>query len=94
MKALSQQGIPSDVIKRVTQSQAVAFSTGNGVYTSSEVLNARGSSFGNSSSYVMRDCPVARSLSELVNEGLRPFVWLPGKLPFFLSSSDCVQSYL
>ena len=91
IKALSQQGIPSDAIKHVTQSQPAAFSTGNGVYTSSEVLNAHGSSFGNSSSYVMRDCPVVRSLGELVNEGQRPFVWLPGELPCFLRSSDCVQ---
>ena len=74
IKALTQQGVPSDVIKHVTQSQPVTFSTGNGFYTSSEVLNSEGSSFGNSSSYVMHDCPVVRSLGELVNEGQRPFV--------------------
>ena len=94
IKALTQQGILSDVMKHVTQSQPVAFSTGNGVYTSSEVLNSHGSSFGNSSPYVMHDCPVARSLGELVNEGQRPFVWLPGELPCFLQSSDCSSASL
>ena len=39
----------------------------------------------------MHDCPVVRSLGELVNEGQRPFVWLPGEFPCFLQSSDCVQ---
>ena len=36
---------------------------------------------------VLRDCPVARSLHEVVASG-RPFVWLPGELPFFAEDSN------
>ena len=36
---------------------------------------------------MLRDCPVARSLHEVVASG-RPFVWLPGELPFFAEDSN------
>ncbi|CAE7288867.1 unnamed protein product, partial [Symbiodinium microadriaticum] len=64
LKALSQQGIPSDVMQHVAHSHPVSFATENGVYTSDEVLTS---------------------------VGQRPFLWLPGELPCFLQSSDCVQ---
>ena len=78
-------------MQHVTHSHPVSFATGNGVYTSDEVLTSVGADFGNSTSYVTDDCPIVRSLGELVNEGQRPFIWLPGELPCFLQSSDCVQ---
>ena len=66
LKALSQQGIPSDVMQHVAHSHPVSFATENGVYTSDEVLTSVGADFGNSTSYVMDDCPIVRSLGELV----------------------------
>ena len=62
LKALLQQGIPQEVMQHVAHSRPVSFATENGVYASNEVLKSFGSSFGNSTSYVVEDCPIVRSL--------------------------------
>ena len=88
-KALAQQGIYNFTS---AQADPAKFATGNGHFTSSEVVRTVGSCFGESSSYLMADCPVVSSMGELVNHHGRPFVWLPNSLPFFLSDSNSVIS--
>ena len=88
-KALAQQGIYNFT---PAQADPVKFATGNGHFTSSKVVKTVGSCFGESSSYLMADRPVVRSMGELVHHHGRPFVWLPNSLPFFLPGSSSVIS--
>ena len=81
----------SDLVS-ATQTDPIRFATGNGTFTASEVIRTTGSKFGSSESYIMADCPVVRSMGELVNHHGHPFVWLPGSLPFFLPDSSSVAS--
>ena len=39
----------------------------------------------------MNDCPLVRSLGKIVQDDGKPFVWIPGELPFFGMSKDSVQ---
>ena len=39
----------------------------------------------------MNDCPLVRSLGKIVEDDGKPFVWIPGELPFFGMSKDYVQ---
>ena len=91
-KALAQQGVGSGVGIAATQTDPVRFATGNGTFTASEVVRTIGSKFGRSESYLMNDCPMVRSMGELVNNHGHPFIWLPGSLPFFLPDSSSVAS--
>ena len=34
---------------------------------------------------MLDDCPIARSLAEIVDSG-KPFIWLPNQLPYFVNS--------
>ena len=92
LKALAKQGVGPSVGISATRAEPVRFATGNGLFTATEVIHTVGSEFGESSSYLMADCPVVRSMGELVNHHGRPFVWLPGSLPFFLPDSSSVVS--
>eukprot|EP00435_Cladocopium_sp_Y103_P013784 s3013_g3.t1 len=38
----------------------------------------------------MEDCPIVRSLGQIVSSG-KPFMWLPNELPYFAMSPDDVQ---
>ena len=91
-KALAQQGVGPGAGITATQTDPVKFYTGNGTLAATEVVRTVGSKFGSSESYLMADCPVVRSMGELVNHHGHPFVWLPGSLPFFLPDSTSVSS--
>ena len=67
------------------------FETGNGTFVSDSCISLDGSSFGKASYHVMNDCPLVRSLGKIVQEDDKPFVWVPGELPFFGKSKDVVQ---
>ena len=91
-KALAQQGVGPGVGITATQTDPIKFATGNGTFTATEVVRTVGSKFGSSESYLMADCPIVRSMAELVNHHGHPFIWLPGSLPFFLPDSSSVAS--
>ena len=91
MKAFQDQGIPSQSLNQFLQStQNVKFETGNGCVNSNTSINANGSKFGDASFHVMQSCPLVRSLGQIVESG-KPFVWLPGQLPFFGLDVNAVQ---
>ncbi|CAE7244859.1 RPS6KA5 [Symbiodinium natans] len=91
-EALNEQGIPEDAYAHMAeQAPTVSFSTGNGVVDSGLMLGFEGSILGNNSAYLLDNCPSVKSLGELVETKSMPFVWLPGKLPMFLSSVEHVQ---
>ena len=70
--------------------ETVVFETGNGRTTSGSVLHATGKIFGDSRSYMLPNCPVVRSMGEIVESG-RPFLWMPNRLPMFLQDSEAIQ---
>jgi hypothetical protein len=91
MKAFQDQGIPSQSLNQFLQStQNVKFETGNGCVNSNTSINANGSKFGDASFHVMQSCPLVRSFGQIVESG-KPFVWLPGQLPFFGLDVNAVQ---
>ena len=67
------------------------FETGNGTFVSDSCISLDGSSFGKASYHVMNDCPLVRALGKIVQEDNKPFVWIPGELPFFGKSKDAAQ---
>ena len=84
MKALQDLGIPKQSLDKFLQdTRTVRFETGNGYVNSSTSINASGSKFGDASFHVMQSCPLVRSLGQIVESG-KPFVWLPGQLPFLV----------
>ena len=91
LKAFQDQGIPKQSLNQFLQNtQRVKFETGNGCVNSDTSITANGSKFGDAAFHVMQSCPLVRSLGQIVESG-RPFVWLPGELPFFGLDSDAIQ---
>lgn len=69
---------------------SVRFKTGNGQVTSDSVVHANGDQLDNASFCMLDSCPLVRSLGQLVDAG-RPFVWMPGELPFLGADVNSVQ---
>ena len=91
MKDFQDQGIPKQSLNQFLQStQNVRFETGNGCVNSDTSVIANGSKFGDASFHVTQSCPLVRSLGQIVESG-KPFVWLPGQLPFFGLDVDAIQ---
>ena len=85
------QGIPNSVIQNNTLSTSpIKFETGNDSYTADSCVSLNGSTFGHASFCVMEDCPIVRSLGQIVASG-KPFRWLPDQLPFFCQNGDAIQ---
>ena len=90
-RAFVQQGIPKEKFyEHVSNFHPTKFETGNGTFTSDTCVDLQGESFGQAKFNVMDDCPLVRSLGKVVSSG-KPFIWMPGEMPFFANSSDDVQ---
>ncbi|CAE7257616.1 RE2 [Symbiodinium sp. CCMP2592] len=90
--ALPATGILTDMFSdHIRSTKPLQFETGNGVTSSGTFLTTTSDAFGSVESYVLQSCPVVRSLGQLVELQRKPFVWLPGSMPFFGSDEDCVQ---
>ena len=82
-RAFMQQGIPKNTIQScISGVHPTKFETGNGTFTSETCIELQGESFGQARFNMMNDCPLVRSLGQIVSSG-KPFVWMPGDLPFF-----------
>lgn len=91
-RALLQQGFTKGMFDHHSNEvEPTKFETGNGTFVSNSCISLDGSSFGKASFHVMSDCPLVRSLGKIVQNDNKPFVWLPGELPFFADSIDSVQ---
>ena len=75
----------------IQSTKSLQFETGNGVTSSGTFLTTTSDAFGSVESYVLQSCPVVRSLGQLVELQRKPFVWLPGSMPFFGTDTDCIQ---
>ena len=65
------------------------FETGNGSYTSDSCVQLTGNHFGEAQFNMMDDCPLVRSMGQIVASG-KPF-WIPDQLPYFAETVDDVQ---
>ena len=91
VNAFEAQGVPPNVLYKATSSKgSVRFETGNGQVTSDSIVLANGDQFGSASFCMLEACPLVRSLGQLVEAG-RPFVWIPGELPFLGADMHSVQ---
>ena len=68
----------------------IRFETGNGSYTSDTCVSLKGSTFGQANFSVMEDCPLVRSLGQILASG-KPVIWLPNQMPFFGNDEQSVQ---
>ena len=91
-RAFLEQGYTKSMIDQYsTAVNPTKFETGNGTFVSDSCISLDGSSFGKASYHVMNDCPLVRALGKIVQDDGKPFVWIPGELPFFGKSKDVVQ---
>ena len=91
-RAFLEQGFTKSMIDQYsTAVNPTKFETGNGTFVSDSCISLDGSSFGKASYHVMNDCPLVRALGKIVQDDGKPFVWIPGELPFFGKSKDVVQ---
>ena len=92
VQSLVNQGIPENLVYScLSPAPAIKFETGNGVTNSTECFNFHGSNFGAYEHRILDSCPIARSLGEIVSSG-RPFVWMPGEMPYFAESGESLRS--
>ena len=94
VSSLEADGIPSGLIKDNTTITEfpIDFATGGGARRGDQTIGYEGDVFGHTNAYLLpKGCPLVRSLGEIVNQQDRPFIWLPGELPFFATSSDLLQ---
>ena len=94
VSSLEAGGIPSGLIKDNTTVTEfpIDFATGGGSRRGDQTIGYEGDVFGHTNAYLLpKGCPLVRSLGEIVNQQDRPFVWLPGELPFFVTKSHFLQ---
>ena len=90
-QAFMQQGIPKNTIQSCIYGvHPTKFETGNRTFTSDTCVELQAESFGQARFNMMNDCPLVRSLGQIVSSG-KPFLWMPGELPFFANSCSDVQ---
>ena len=85
-KDLIRQGIPEQLVKEFSQrtSSPVEFSTGGGDHGSKHTIGFHSDTWGSSNTYLLKSCPLVRSQGLNVNGLNRPYIWLPGHLPFYV----------
>ena len=94
VSSLEAGGIPSSLIQQNSTSTEfpINFATGGGTKKGEHTIGYQGDVFGFTNAYLLpKGCPMVRSLGEIVNSQDRPFVWMPGQLPYFALSSDRIQ---
>ena len=62
------------------------FETGNGSYTSDTCVRLTGNHFGVAQFNMMDDCPLVRSMGQIVASG-KPFIWIPDQLPYQITAN-------
>ena len=91
--SLAIQGVPRGVLKHATgpASTPLMFDTGGGEKSSNKSLGLSGGAFVSTEAYILEQSPIAVSMGEVVEKHRRPFIWIPGQLPFFVSDASRVQ---
>ena len=91
VQSVVNQGISEDLIYRsLSSASTIKFETGNGVTNSTECFHFHSSKFGAYEHRILDSYPIARSLGEIVSSG-RPFVWMPGEMPYFAESGESLR---
>ena len=87
-KELVRQGVPKSIIHQFTQDATtpINFFTGGGERLADKSVGLTSGVMGRVEGYLLEDSPFAVSMGQVVQMG-RPFVWLPGELPFHVTDT-------
>ena len=85
-EALVKQGVPAHIVDNnaevVTQQHQMIFECGGGDVIAKKRMILSSPLTGRTEAFLLKKSPIAVSTGEIVNEGRKPFVWIPGHLPF------------
>ena len=88
------QGVPEQIITAAIRNtiSTVEFDTGGGEQQGTETVTVKADELGKQASlYLLKQCPLAMSIGQVVQSTRRPFVWIPDQLPFFARDSKSVK---
>ena len=98
--ALIEQGVPEDLITAFLgkASNDMLFETGGGIVKSDTSLMMSGGTPGLNETYMMPDSPFAVACGITVERKKKPFIWVPGTLPFHVTDMSklrihCPEQY-
>ena len=84
---ISFKSMPQEFKEHVADApEKVQFATGGGIRPSAKALNLQGELSGKNTFYALKDCPHALSVGIQVEQHKRPFVWVPGQLPYLIKA--------
>ena len=84
---ISFKGMPEAFRQYVSEApEKIQFATGGGMRPSAKALTLDGSLSGNNTFYALKDCPHALSVGIQVEQHRRPFIWVPGQLPYLVKA--------
>jgi hypothetical protein len=89
VQAFIDQGIPEKVVKSATRATQfpIQFETGGGEQGGNTTISLSCPEMKHQALlYLLKSCPLALSIGQVVEESKLPFIWVPGHLPFFVKS--------
>ena len=88
-RALEEQGVPSAIINKFARlsTTPTTFETGGGVVLAKDSIGMTSFGMGTCEAYLLPDSPFAKSMGQSVEDDRKPFIWLPGQLPFHVTNA-------
>ena len=84
---ISRKSLPVEAQGLFSQApEKLKFSTGGGTRSGSEAIAIEGELSGQNTFYQLTECPPAISVGMQVQQHKRPWIWMPGELPYFIKS--------
>jgi hypothetical protein len=95
-KELERQGVPKSVLDAVVKeaTEPVNFNTGGGLKGASKSVLYLCDHYGEHEAFCPDDCLNAASIGCVVENKGRPYIWIPGSPPFFVSHASKLKGYL
>ena len=94
-EALVKQGVPAHIVDNnaevVTQQHQMIFECGGGDVKAKKRMILSSPLTGRTEAFLLKKSPIAVSTGEIVNEGRKPFVWIPGHLPFHVVDPNKIK---
>ena len=94
VRAFKEQGVSEDILNQVVRETAepLAFQTGGGPKKGKTTVGCQGAMTGSRDMYMLTDCPILKSIGQLVEVNQLPFVWLPKQKPFLVVDQSGFQA--
>ena len=87
------EGIPKAQIEKfkVKLEKGKTMVTGNGEVPCTHAIPISGPLIGRMMVYLLKDAPFCISMGQTVQDGRRPFIWIPGQLPFHVTDPSKLE---